>query len=71
MKVCQCTVECDDLTAATFAVGHDARYRERMLRLLRERRISIDEVRYLTADRLRMPGLFRQIEEKLELGQVA
>ena len=68
--ICQCTTECTDTTQSSFAPGHDAKYRERMLALLRSGQLSITEVFHLTVDNLHMPGLFRQIREKLELHEV-
>lgn len=68
MKACQCNAGCPSQTRLTFAQGHDAVYRERMINLLRTKLLTLDEARYLTVDRLRMPALFSQIEERIGHG---
>ncbi len=59
---CVCNVGCPASTRSTFAPGHDAIYRERMINLLRVKLLSLDEVRRLVTD-LGHPALFRQIEQ--------
>jgi hypothetical protein len=58
---CVCFPDCRAQTYATFAQGHDARYRERMRGLLLAGVLSVDEVRHLTVTALGHSDLFRQI----------
>jgi hypothetical protein len=58
---CVCNVGCPGRTYSTFASGHDAIYRERMIGLLRVKLLSVGEVRHLAGDMLGMPKLAGQI----------